>query len=163
MQTVYILCGLIGSGKSTWAKEKAAAEEQTIIINRDALRTMIKDAYVFNQLYEPYLKKITSVHVGMALEDAFDIIIDETHLTRKKRSEWVELVNIFNSRGRGHKAKIVIVYFSEKENNLKNRMANSRGISQDVWENVLENMKNNFEIPLIDELPEGGEILEIKI
>ena len=55
MLNLYILIGNIGSGKSTWAREKVKSTPRTIIVNRDALRTMVGGGeYIFDKEMEPF-------------------------------------------------------------------------------------------------------------
>jgi predicted kinase len=55
---LYILIGLPGSGKTTWAKNKAKDDLRTVIISRDGFRSMIKGEgeYIFDNIYITLLK-----------------------------------------------------------------------------------------------------------
>ncbi len=41
MPKLYLLVGLVGSGKSKWAEQIVKTTHQTVIINRDKIRDMI--------------------------------------------------------------------------------------------------------------------------
>ncbi len=142
-QIVNILVGLPGSGKSTWARE-TAKDENTIIICRDYIRRMLKGVYIFDPKYEPLVTEITMTALNDALMADFDIIIDETHITKELRTNAIERV-------RNHtmpvQPKIRCVWFTEDENNLEYRMRESRGYSDIKWAQVLDKMVAKFEKP----------------
>jgi len=157
MQKIYILTGLIGSGKSTWAKRKVQENDNVIIINRDSIRTMIKDKYVYHIRYEKCIKVMAEQMVSVAIAYGFDVIIDETNLTKEKRAFWIEASDYFIN------VQLVLVYCTESENNLEYRMREPRNQSEEVWASVLEGMKKSFEEPELSELPNGSIIELIKI
>ena len=158
---VSITCGLIGSGKSTWAnkmtKEDASEKKKVVIINRDALRTMLRGEYVYDKDMEKLVRDIAEKSVESALANGFDVIIDETNLTREKRRYWFGVVGEYPD------TKIRITYFPENKNNLKNRMNDPKGLSEETWADVLDSMKKAFEEPSVDELPDKGELVKVRM
>ena len=151
---VYLLIGLPGSGKSTWSFNKARSDEKIIIINRDCFRSMIKNEYTFNFLYEPFIKRVSLETIKVALEYGFDIIIDETHVKQSRRIEIVKAIKDYeNSYGliNINRIKIIYVWFTENQNNIKYRMKENRGYTREKWEEVIQGMKEIFEEPTIDE------------
>lgn len=157
MRTVYINIGLPGSGKSTASKKLAEKNENIIIINRDALRSMIKgDIYTFNFVYEPFIKKATNEAIKCALEYGFDIIVDETHIKKERRIEIIRVIRDFESSfglvsNESGRTQIVYKWYTENENNLKYRMQEARGYETTKWAQVINGMKNSFEEPTEDE------------
>ena len=154
--TVYLTIGLPGSGKSTWSRKFAQENENVVIINRDAFRTMIKDNYTFNFRYEPFIKNSTNRAIEQALEYGLDVIVDETHIKAARRIEIVETIRNFeNSYGLINteygKTNIVYMWFTENENNIEYRMKESRGYDRDKWVQVIEGMKKSFEPPTENE------------
>ena len=143
MSTIYVLIGFPGSGKSTWAKKKATEEEMTIIINRDSIRNMIKDKYVFDSRYEGLASNIAYNSMVEALSYNFDVIIDETSLTKKKRSTWRNL-----------EYKFVGVWFTESEKNVEYRKNDLRGYTPEKWQEIIDSMKKSFEPPEENEFDE---------
>lgn len=141
---VYILCGLIGSGKSTWAKE-TAKKTGAIIINRDSIRTMIFGCYSYDRQKEDFVCNIAESILMRASDCGYDVIIDETNLTVKKRKRWINLAKDI------HAWQIELIWFTEEKNNLSNRMNDARGIDEATWSKVLEDMKKTFEVPIIEE------------
>lgn len=137
MSKVYILCGLPGSGKSTWARWKVSQEPNTIIINRDALRTMIKDKYVYDPELEHIIKESSSVIIDIALSRGYDVILDETNLTADNRNRWCGFDR-------------VCVWCIEEEKCLENRMKHARGYTEEKWKEVIEGMQKAFEVPNLE-------------
>jgi predicted kinase len=158
MQKIYILCGLIGSGKSTWAR-KFAEDKNVAIICRDDLRSMIKGEYIFEKKIEELVKILATINIITTLSQGWNLIIDETHLTKFKRQEIIELIKA-HPYAIPNGVQFNIVYFAEKEKNVVNRMKSPKGLSREVWQSVYEKMLTSFEEPTINELPPGGEIIK---
>jgi predicted kinase len=153
---VYILVGLIGSGKSTWAREKAK-EDNTIIINKDVIRQMFKGEYFFHKDYEHLVDQMSKACFLKALQKGYNVIIDETNITKKKRAAYVEAVKEHYYMI-DEPVEFEIVWFPEKRNNIENRMKEPRGYTQEQWEAVLRGMKSAFEEPELEELSIGGRL-----
>jgi predicted kinase len=136
----YILCGLPGSGKSTWARWYHSKHPKSIIVNRDLIRTMIHGRYYHDKKSEEVVKMIAKICASTLIKKKYNVIIDETNITIKKRKEWTDLAISYKTRP-------IILYFPEQVNNLKNRMKDPRGIGKDVWKDVISKMKDNFESP----------------
>lgn len=149
---VYLLVGVPGSGKSTWSKKFAKENPDTIIVNRDAFRTMIKDEYIFDFRYEPFIKQLANDALRCALDRGLNVIVDETHIKSARRKEIIKVVRDFESsygliNTEYGKTKIICVWFTEMQRNLENRMMNARGYDRQKWEEVINGMKANFEPP----------------
>lgn len=142
-QTVYVTVGLPGSGKSTWARE-TAKDTNTVIICKDNIRNMLKGEYIFDPVYEPLVAEITITAFNDALMAGFNIIIDETHITKEHRIKCIERVQ---SHTVPTTPEIICVWFTEDENNLEYRMREARGYSDIIWAQVLDKMVEKFEKP----------------
>lgn len=148
-----MMIGLPGSGKSTWAKQYAAKHENTIIISQDAIRNMIKNNYVFDLKYEPFVKEVVDVSLKSAIERGYDIIIDETHISKLRRIEVINIIEEYYQQYQYYnmdyknKLKIIYIWLTEKDNNLKNRMKEDRGYTIDQWFNIIDKMKTFFQPP----------------
>ena len=151
---LYILCGLIGSGKSTWAREKAKGDK-TVIINKDQIRTMLEGEYFFDNEYEQLVKQLAKISIIRALEKGFNVIVDETNITKIKRQIYFGLIKEFSSII-DYNVKVEIMYFPEREKNIENRMKDPKGQSRESWEAVYKGMVSSFEEPTIQELPRNG-------
>jgi predicted kinase len=144
MSKVYLLNGLPGSGKSTWARNKIKKDPDTLILSRDDFRTILHGGtYVFDKKYEELILDIEDYAIRACIEQGFDVIIDETNLKQERRLDLIELAD---------NATIICVIFTETENNLKNRMTTSRGYTDVQWEEVILKMKKD-QVPVSENEP----------
>lgn len=138
---LYICVGFPGSGKSHWAAAHKAADTRTalgtVIVNRDSIRQMLHGSYAYDPKTEPLVKLIRTHAIREALSAGLDVVVDETHITQRKRDETREL-------GEG-KAYIHYVLFNTRDECLTNRMHDPRGLGREVWNDVIEGMKRDFE------------------
>lgn len=139
---IFVTIGLPGSGKSAWAMQKAK-DENTIIISRDNIREMIKGVYTFDELYEPMIKRMTHAMIVDGLCEGMDMIIDECNITSLNRKDLIEYIRGYEEPS--DHLKIIAVYFKENHKNLFFRMFDAKGIGEDVWTEVIDKMKKNFE------------------
>lgn len=87
------LQGLPASGKSTWAKEKAKENKNTIIVNRDKIREMLKGVYSefpFGSAMEELVTDIEEETIRRGLFHGYNVISDNTNfrLTKPKIKEY---------------------------------------------------------------------------
>lgn len=96
VKTLYLLCGLPASGKSTWAKEYANESRRVVHISRDAVRfSMVDDA-------EPYFKAEKRVFSQFikSTQQAIDdknidfIFVDATHLNSISRHKVLDRLDL---------------------------------------------------------------------
>ena len=145
--TVYLTCGLVRSGKSTWAKHIIDTEENYVIVCRDDIRTMLKGSYIYDYNIEELVSTVAASAILKGLQEDFNIIIDETNIKKSKRSFWLNIIE----QSEVPDVDSIIMFFPEVENNLENRMKNSRGYTKEKWKDVIETMKQHFEYPSIYE------------
>lgn len=82
MLTIFVLRGLPASGKSTWSKKKVLEYPNTVIVNRDSIRTMLKGEYKnfpFGSAMEKLVTKIEEYSVNIALSKGYNVILDATN------------------------------------------------------------------------------------
>lgn len=160
-QIIYVLTGLPGSGKSTWAAKKAA-DRSCIVISRDVIRTMIggNGKYVHEKTTESVVKEMATACALAALNEGFDVIIDECTPRSEGRSYWpMALGDSFSS-----KYKFILVYFPEKKRNVDFRMkGDARGLSRDYWSEVVGKMSAAYQIPNKDYNQGFAEMITVEI
>lgn len=145
-QYIYILCGLPGSGKSTWCRKKVGRSKKTVILNKDSLRTMIRAKYVFDLRYEPLIRNFASKMLTTSLRQGFHVIIDETNIKKKARTHWVNI-----ARESGMNFKAICVWCTESNRNVEFRANNLRGVPKDKWADIINGMAKTFEKPTLSE------------
>lgn len=143
-QKIYITVGFPGSGKSTWAKE-TARDPETVIICKDVIRHMFKGDYIFDPTYEPLIAEIAKAALDDSLMAGFNVIIDETNITKEARAKCLDLIK---NHPLPISPEIICVWFTEDEKNLEYRMRQPRGYSDMKWAEVIDMMKQKFEKPL---------------
>ena len=152
MQQVYILCGLPGSGKSTWAKKKVSEDisNKTVIINKDSIQEMLLGQYKYIPAIRSLIKIISHLSIWEAIDRGYNVIIDDCHIKSEMRKVLLAQFRFREDIG------VTLIFFSENKKNLEYRMLSPKGIDEKTWADVIENMKQDFEIPTQDEL--GSEV-----
>lgn len=83
---IELLVGMIGSGKSTYARRRA--KQGALIISHDDLTEMLHGEYRYEAELKPaYLAMMRGIAVQAVLAKR-DVVIDRTHLTRESRHFW---------------------------------------------------------------------------
>lgn len=94
-QTLIILLGLPGSGKSTWASAWRAEDPQRrLVVNRDTLRYEMFGQY--HGLTDEQEDAITAAEADLAsraLGAGQSIAVDATNLKQEYRDVWIALAN----------------------------------------------------------------------
>lgn len=86
-----MLVGVIGSGKSTYCKQKA--KEGWITINDDAIVTMLHQDYLgYNLKLKNLYRSIKLSVIEEILAAGQNLIIDSTNLTKKKRKQYIDFI-----------------------------------------------------------------------
>lgn len=155
-----LLVGFIGSGKSTWARKYVEEHERVIIVNRDALRTMLRGIYEYSEELEKIVMHGAVELAGNALKRGYDVIIDETNITKERRAMWmVFFSSAMISFEVAKNLERKVIHFSADKGNVERRMeGDARGISREKWEKVFEEQKARFEPIERDEFSAGTEI-----
>ena len=82
MKKLYVTRGLPASGKSTWALNQAEVFKDTVIINRDKIRDMLKGSYKFfpfGSRMEELVTEIEDRAIDKALMMNYNVIVDATN------------------------------------------------------------------------------------
>lgn len=141
---LYILCGVPGCGKTTWADAFITSREIDDIryVSRDEIRfTILKDGEdYFAHEDEVFNKFVGTIYA--TLVDGFDVIADATHLNKKSRAK---LLNAIDRRGKVD-FNIIFVYFNVPYEICCTRNASREG-REYVPEDTLRAMYDNFTVP----------------
>lgn len=140
MSVLYMLIGIPGSGKSTWAK-KMADEHGAYWVSRDKIRfSYLKDdddyfAYE-DQVFNEFVEEIQN-----AIYDKFPIVIaDATHLNHKARAKVLDRLSLMGT-------KVCYVYFQVDLETALARNALRSGRAR-VPDQVIMNMLKSISLPL---------------
>jgi hypothetical protein len=88
MPTVDVLVGMIGSGKSTYARRRA--DEGALVVCFDDLTAMLHAAYRYEQELRACYRQMEKSIATAALNAGRDVVVDRTHLTLEARDRWVD-------------------------------------------------------------------------
>lgn len=142
--TVYVMIGLPGSGKSTYAQELVMQGKGNVIISRDIIRAKLGyckegDKVVLSKGKENEVTKAEKEAILEAASQGKSIIIDDTNLKREYRISYKSLLSEYYVEWR-----YVYVEASDLSVNVERRQGQ-------VSETVLKEMMNKIEWPTFDE------------
>lgn len=147
---LFVLTGLPGSGKSTWAQLEAntAPTEYTIVSTDYFLEQSARDSgkdyeWAFVHCFKD-AKRRAMAQVRNATKERKNIIWDQTNMTAKSRRR--ALANV----GRGYHK--IVIGFEVADMELRKRLAARRTITgKFIPPEVIKNFQNVFEPPSLDE------------
>lgn len=121
-RTVYLLVGLMGSGKSGWARRFAQRNPKVKIVSGDAFRTMLHGQYKYDEAMDDAITKMMAVAISELLTDGHDVVVDVGNGTHERRSPWLTVA-------KSHGARKVAVVFPQKDRDwhVRRRLMNRHG------------------------------------
>lgn len=136
---LYVLIGVPGSGKSTWAK-KMCDECGAYWVSRDKIRfSYLKEDDDYFAYEEQVINDFVA-EIQNAIYDRFPTIIaDATHLTYKSRNQLLSQIYL-----QGY--AVVYVYFNTSLETALERNAQRSGRAR-VPDSVIERMYNSLTVP----------------
>ena len=142
MNTLYIVVGVPGCGKSTWCNAKIAANPNWLHISRDEVRfSMIKEEDDYfskeKQVFNEYVRQIAE---GL---EYTNVIADATHLNEPSR---LKLIRSIEKLRPDLEYSIFIVYFDVSREVCKARNNKRTGRAR-VPEEVIDKMYNSMTFP----------------
>lgn len=140
--TILLLCGLPGSGKSTFAKEISKRMNKVKIISRDEIRfSILKEGEKYfaheKEVFNTFINEINKAYNSGLYEI---IIVDATHLTYKSREK------VLNKIERLSKFHTIAVFFETPYEKCVKRNNNRTGLYK-VPSETLHNMYLSLELP----------------
>jgi predicted kinase len=148
--TIYLLCGFIGAGKSTFAK-KLEAETGAVRVTKDewSIRLIGNDPTI--EGYAQWDNKIIGLSRDFAFylaEKGIDVILDEGFWERKTRDEMRTRTNAIG-------AKLVMYYLDTPIETIRKRVpgrnSNLTKESFEISNEMLEGYLKYWEPPMEDE------------
>lgn len=136
---IILLCGIPCSGKTTWTKQYLKDNTNTIRVNRDDLRVMLRDQGFVDKPLEDIISAVQSLIVCEAQVEKIDVIIDATNCKLKYLQSWVDTFeHIFDIR-------VKLFEIDRGEAYSRNSKRYQDGIQSLVPINVIDNMYNNLQ------------------
>lgn len=154
--TLYMLVGIPGCGKSTWAST-FSKQNNIPIVSRDQIRfNLVKedDDYF---AYEKLVFSNYAMAISKLLQTGHDVIADATHINNKSRTKLLKRLDRYYKD-----YNIIFVTFttSLKQCLLNNQTRNGRA---QVPESVIYRMANQYVAPVKEEDDRCQEIWELGV
>lgn len=137
MSKLYLMCGISGSGKSTYADNI----ENCVVIHRDNIRNKLyKDNYFNNEnlVYKTFINQINA-----CIDSGKDVCADATNITVKSRSKLLDKLHIDD-------VNIIVIYMNTPYDICKYRNSLRQGFSR-VPDDAVESQYKNLQIPTYNE------------
>lgn len=149
MSKVYLICGVICSGKSTLAREMAR-RQRAMVLSCDALTKALGDDLgkrhdAVAKRVQEYLKRQAAELVGLGL----DVILDWGFWRAADRSE---ITRFFDARGIAHEWHYIDVDQARLTRNIESRNAHPGKSDYIVDQGLLDKCLSAFEPPAPEEM-----------
>ena len=144
--TLYIMIGIPGSGKSTYAQWIIMNNENTKWISRDGIRFSLlaaSDNYFAkeNQVYKNFISQINN-----GLKEGYNVIADATHLNSKSRYKLFNKLHIDRT-----KTTVIGIYMNLPLETCLERNEGRKGGRAYVPPHEIHNMYTRLEPPTYNE------------
>lgn len=140
---LYLMCGVSGSGKSTFLKNHVKKNDNIVIISRDAIRFSIVKA---NEGYFSREKDVLAAlwkQINEALAAGKDVFVDQTSLTPRSRKWLLQHVEGYTYAN--------LIWIDEDLETCLERNEMRKGTHSYVPQNVIRRMYEQFVEPSLDE------------
>lgn len=140
MCKLYLMCGIPGSGKSTWLKNHVS---YGVVVSRDAVRfSMVKeDEEYFSKENEVFAEFVRQINENLGAGK--DVFADATHLNPASRNKLLNQVS-------GYDEVHAIVMLKTCDTALKQN-ENRVGTRAYVPRSVIRRMANQLQMPRLEE------------
>ena len=143
--TVYILIGIPGAGKSTWIKNQTWAKDCDVVSTDNLVeQEAVRQGLTYNQVFKDYMPtavRLMEEQVTQAREAGRDIIWDQTSTTVKSRERKFRMLRDYK--------KVAVIFPTPDPEELARRLASHPG--KNIPEQVVEQMISQFEMPTLEE------------
>lgn len=142
MSKLLLPIGMIGSGKSTWARKYIKEHPNTKIVGGDEIRYMLNGGeYVHNEAELPVVQKILFSAASRLLLNGYDVILDECYcsLSRDMRRQVSNVLCM---------TEFIAVVFPERDmqDHIDDKILKGlRGKTVNYWKRVFCEMKEIYE------------------
>jgi len=142
----YIMIGNIGSGKSSYIKNKLS---NAIIVSKDGIRCAFSGGnYIFDTKLEPIVHS-TSVFMARSLcvHQTPEIVLDETNVTKKGRKTFIDIAIDYHYQVIG-----IVLPKLDKEVAVNRRLTNPHcQFDRELWGNVWDKFNEKYQYPKLSE------------
>lgn len=145
--TLYVLVGVPGSGKSTWIKNQDWAVDIPVVSTDDFVEAYAKEQHkTYNDVFDEYMKTAVGLmaeKVNQCKKNNQDIIWDQTSTTVRARAKKFRMCPDYY--------KIAVVFQTPDKDELQRRLSSRPGknIPKHVQEVMASQLKN--EPPTLEE------------
>jgi predicted kinase len=145
---ITLLCGTIGSGKSSFTKTQCSISPLTFCLNDDALITMLHGGnYSYNKSIEQVYKIIENSIIDKVLGCGLSLIIDKTCLNKKSRQRYIDFAKTYKQ-----KINCIVFPIESPEIHARRRYEHdNRSLSYEKWLSVAQEHISKYEEPSIKE------------
>jgi hypothetical protein len=161
---IEVLVGMIGSGKSGYARMRA--DGGALVICHDDLTAMVHARYRYEPGLRGCYRRMEESIAWAALQHKRDVVIDRTHLTRESRHRWISWASSYDSLntfdGKGPSTYMVAVAFPIESPEVHARrrfQSDPRGRPYEEWLQVAEHHFAQF---IAEPLSESEGFAEIR-
>jgi predicted kinase len=136
---IELLCGMIASGKSTYARKRA--DEGALVISHDDITEGLHATYRYEPELKPLYRAVMRETARLVIEAGRDVIIDRTHLDRDSRRFWLDFASVFG-------VEIIAVCFPVKAAEIHARRrfeADARGRTYGEWLKAARHHESQWE------------------
>jgi predicted kinase len=129
MPTMYVLVGMIASGKSTFSLR--LAEQGALVINDDAFTSALHggDYSGYDRKLRPVYKAMLNHGIRLGLLAGRDVLVDSTNLSVRTRKKLIELARECDARC----VAVTFEVMSPEVHARRRFRADNRGASAEQW------------------------------
>lgn len=151
---LYVLCGVSGSGKSTWATDFVSENKDIVRVSRDSYRDMLKGAGkhqgILSSKEESYITDLQNDAILYLLSNGKSVIVDDTNLR-------ISNIENFKNKYADHIECLHILVFDNRDAILNNKKRMScKIVPDDIIKKQTERLKS-----LIGELDKDNSLIKI--